>query len=336
MEEAQSSAAAAGSRDGPVRILSIDGGGIRGIIPARVLAEIEDRSGRPISKLFDLIAGTSTGGIIACALATPTLDGSPRYSAGHVGELYAREGPRIFHRSLRHRIRSLEGYLGPKYDPDALTGILEDELGDARLTDTLTDVLLTAYDLEGRRPYFFKSTRARVEPGRDAPLRVAALATSSAPSYFPPVLWEADTEDGSGTLVDGGVFATNPAMSAYAEMRRDHPAARLLVVSLGTGEQTRPIPFQAARGFGRVKWATRILDVVFDGVADTTDYHLRHLIGDRYRRLQIELGTGMGSDDLDDASEGNIDRLRRTAESLVRDRSEDIDAIIAAVAPGGD
>src|SRR5215211_5689037 len=98
-----------------MKVLAIDGGGIRGLIPALVLAEIERRTGRRIAALFDLIAGTSTGGILACALGRP--DAMP---AERVAAVYVEEGPRIFHRSLLKRITSVEGYLDERYDDRGL------------------------------------------------------------------------------------------------------------------------------------------------------------------------------------------------------------------------
>ena len=92
-----------------IRVLSIDGGGIRGIIPALMLGEIERRTNKPIAELFDLIAGTSTGGILALGLTVPGPDGKPKYCADELVQLYKEEGPRIFHRPTWHRIRSVGG-----------------------------------------------------------------------------------------------------------------------------------------------------------------------------------------------------------------------------------
>src|SRR3954451_3767492 len=109
-----------------MRVLTIDGGGIRGLIPALVLAEVERRTGRPIGACFDLIAGTSTGGIIACALARP--DPMP---AADIARIYLEDGPRIFHRDLLKRITSVEGFLDERYDDAGLNASLARHLGDA-------------------------------------------------------------------------------------------------------------------------------------------------------------------------------------------------------------
>src|SRR5680860_1310623 len=120
-----------------MRVLSIDGGGIRGLIPALVLAEVERRSGRRVWELFDLIAGTSTGGILACALCAP----NPLPAEQLVG-LYEDEGPAIFDRSVRQRIRSGEGLLDEKYGADALERALERFLSEKRLAESKPDLLV--------------------------------------------------------------------------------------------------------------------------------------------------------------------------------------------------
>jgi uncharacterized protein len=301
-------------------VLSIDGGGIRGIIPALVLAEVERRSGRRTFELFDLIAGTSTGGILACALCAP--DPLP---AEQLVAIYEEEGPRIFDRSLGQRIRSAEGLLDEKYDGAALDRALERFLSDKRLAESTPDLIVPAYDMSDPGPYFFKSRKAREDPAEDFTLSVVARATSAAPTYFEalPV--------GARALVDGGVFAVNPAMSALAEVLRFHPTAEVRLLSLGTGIRTRRRSFADIADWGLVEWARPILDVVFDGVSDAVDYQLRHALDpNRYWRLQVELTRA--NDDLDDASEENLAALRGHADELIAARSADIDGAIAALA----
>jgi uncharacterized protein len=312
-----------------MRVLSIDGGGIRGLIPALVLAEVERRTGRRIAELFDLVAGTSTGGILACALTAPSPDdpGRPRFSAEELSRLYETEGPNIFSRSLLKRITSIEGLIDERYDDDGLQGALDRFLGATRLRDALTPVLITAYDIEERAAFFFRSARAVRDPAYDFAMADVARATSAAPTYFEPAAVTAAAGGRAFALVDGGVFATNPAMCAFADVIRDGRAIEL-VASLGTGQHTRPLPLNEVRGWGELEWARPIIDVVFDGVADTVDFQLGQLLADGdYVRLQTELR--LASDDLDDASPENLARLRREAEGLIRAREADIDALCA-------
>src|SRR4051812_1971506 len=237
-----------------MKVLSIDGGGIRGLIPALVLAEIERRTGRRTAEMFDLIAGTSTGGVLACALSRRGGDGRPMYSADDVADLYVSEGPKIFDRSLVKTITSVGGLLDEKYDDAGLNAALEAYLGDARLKEVLADVMLTAYDIHDRFAFFFRSARARTDDEYDFSLRDAARATSAAPTYFEPT----EVTDAAGArtypLIDGGVYAVNPAMCAYAEVLGGGHELEVLA-SLGTGAQTRHYEFDDVRGWGQIEWA---------------------------------------------------------------------------------
>jgi uncharacterized protein len=291
-----------------VKVLSLDGGGIRGLIPALVLAEIERRTERRIADLVDMIAGTSTGGILACALGKP--DPLP---AAEVASLYVEEGPKIFDRSLLKQITSLGGYLDERYESKGLVRALERYLGDTPMTAATVPLLLTAYDTEARAIHLMRSEG---EHSGDTMVE-AAHATSAAPTYFEPV------QLGGATLIDGGVFAINPSLCAYAEVG----GTLDLLLSLGTGEHTRPLPYDKVKDWGQLEWARPVIDVVFDGGQDAVDLQLRALLSDRYIRLQTQLEAA--SDDLDDASTRNLDRLRTDAEALISRESALIDDVCA-------
>ena len=307
------------------RILSIDGGGIRGLIPALVLAEIERRAGKPVSELFDLVAGTSTGGILACGLTLPGEGPAPKYTAAELVEFYEREGPGIFSRSLGKQITSLGGVIDERYPSEPLRDALERAFGDTRLREALTRVLVTAYEIERRTPWFFRSERARTDPAYDFTMAEVALATSAAPTYFEPVkLADSVHPRDYYALVDGGVFAVNPGMCAWAEARALDLPDDTVVVSLGTGSLIRRIPYDDAKDWGLLEWAQPVLDIVFDGSSAVVDYQLDQVLGsERHFRLQTPLQTA--SDDLDDASEDNLRALRLEGEGLVERSGEQLD-----------
>jgi uncharacterized protein len=312
-----------------VKVLSIDGGGIRGLIPAVVLAAVEERCGKRIADAFDLLVGTSTGGILALALARA----DRQYMAKDLIELYEEDGPKIFHRSLLRRFESVDGYIDELYDHKALKESLRQHLGDARLKDASCHVFITAYELNLRKAFFFRSARATGEErasqppdAYDFPMAEVAHATSAAPTYFEPVRATSATGE-AYDLIDGGVFATNPAMCAYAELRKTGAASDPVFLSLGTGTQTRQhaIDPERARGWGKLGWVRPLIDIMFDGVSDTVEFELGQLLGERYVRLQTPLN--LASEALDDASDDNLRKLRQQGEELVAQSETQLDRL---------
>ena len=264
-------------------ILSIDGGGIRGIIPAMILAEIERRTGRRIAELFDLIAGTSTGGIIALGLTVPHRRQrlTPLYEASQLVSFYEEEGKEIFH-SFWQDVVSLHGLMEERYSSEPIERVLRKYLGEhTRLSQALTDVLITSYEIETCRPFFFtrRTARSKSEKHFDPRMWEVARATTAAPAYFAPFQIKRSSRSHLAplTFVDAGIFLNNPTLCAYTEAVGGHrlpapvpPAERpsggsrqserpvevrcsatgnsegveYLVVSLGTGEVNTAIPYE--------------------------------------------------------------------------------------------
>ncbi|MGE5372368.1 MAG: patatin-like phospholipase family protein [Solirubrobacterales bacterium] len=318
---------------GTVRILSIDGGGVRGILPAMMINELETRTGKPAAQLFDLIVGTSTGAMLALGLTKPGNGGRPQYSARDLVGLYEKESSKIFPRSFWHRVETAGGLIEEKYPADGLEAVLDKYFGSAKLSDALTGVMVTAYEIEGRKPWFFRSRNALDSKKRawDFPMKLVARAATAAPTYFEPVRVDSFSRGEHAALIDGGVFANNPAMCAYVEAKAIFPDAdRIVMVSLGTGEMVRPIPFDAAAKWGLLQWARPLLSVVFDGTDDTVDYQLRQLLQPRngeacYYRFQTRLDRG--NDDMDDSSRTNLLVLRLLAETLIQENDLLLDTV---------
>jgi len=319
-----------------VRILSIDGGGIRGVIPAVLLAEIEKKTGTSVAALFDLIAGTSTGGILALLLTASQADGSPRYRAEQLVEFYEREGPKIFDRSFWHRLLAIGNLKQEKYPETGIESVLAEYFGDCRLRDSLTDLLIPSYEIERRFPFFFRSSAARVREDYDFPMRDVARAASAAPTYFAPVKLHSGNTNAYYALIDGGVFANNPAACALVEAMTTHPEAEgCVLVSLGTGALTRSIPYADAKNWGLARWAKPVLDIVFEGVNSTVDYQMRQLLPDppggarSYFRFETTLDKFHQA--LDDASPENITALKCLGLKMAGERAKDIDELCEAL-----
>ncbi len=310
------------------KILSIDGGGIRGLIPALVLAEIERRTGKRIAEMFDMIAGTSTGGILGLGLAIPGDNGKPKYSAQELVQLYRDKGSTIFSRSSWQKLRSVSGIRDEKFSQEGVESVLKHYFGNYSLSDTLVDVLITSYDLERRSPYFFKSSKAKEDEGRNFLLWEAARATSAAPTYFEPLQLFARNNETYRALVDGGVFANNPSMCAFAEAS-SYGHSDLFVVSLGTGETNRPFPYNEAKDWGLIQWIKPIIDIMMDGNSDTVSYQIEQVISANPKSAYFRLQNALipGSEAMDDASPENMQRLQIVADDLITRENMNIGTI---------
>lgn len=314
------------------KILSIDGGGIRGVIPATILQYIEETKGKPIAEMFDLLVGTSTGGILAAGLAVQKSKSKkvPKFEAVELLNLYVEQGAKIFERSLWDGITSGGSLLEEKYSAKNLEKLLKQYFGDATLTDVVKPVMITSYDIEARAPYMFKTSRASENPGRNHLLRDVCRATSAAPTYFEPAL--TPTASGKGpkrALVDGGVFMNNPAAPALVEVLSENFGTldEILLVSLGTGENTRAIPYKEAKDWGKLGWVTKVIDIMMDGQADTSDFQCRQLLekqgsssNPRYFRFDTKLDIAL--DDIDAANAGNIRALQLEAQQIISDNAK--------------
>jgi len=316
---------------GRINVLSIDGGGIRGIIPATILAAIEEGVGRQLHEVFDLVAGTSTGGIIALGIGTTAKAGRPYRPADLVG-LYVENGPSIFKKDLITPVRS---FIGPKYSPGSLERALEKFFGDTDLASALTPLLVSSYDLAAQLPYFFKSHRIASDPTYNWKVRQIARATSAAPTFFPPLRLTGDGKEHA--LVDGGIFANNPGMAAYAEALNLYPdESEFFIVSVGTGDREDRITYAEAKGWGLIGWARQILPVIMDSVSEAVDYELDSVLGaasaQRHFRLQPRLT--IAANEMDDTTPENLNNLKLEAEEFLRKNGPTIQTICAELRSG--
>jgi uncharacterized protein len=319
------------------KILSIDGGGIRGIIPAMLLAEIERRAGKPIVQLFDLIAGTSTGGILALGLVKPHAGEStmPEYTAKALIQLYKEKGSTIFSTSLWDKVTNIAGLADQIYEASGIESVLQTYFGDTELKDALVPTMIAAYNIESRSAWFFNSFRAQTVPEYNFFMKDVARSTSAAPTYFEPAKIknvEKNELRAHYALIDGGVFANNPAMCAYVQAAKMFPDEdNIMVVSLGTGSQFKPIYYDAAKKWGKIGWAGPIIDILFDGSSSTVDYQLNMLLNSRskeksYFRFDEALDDKHNS--LDNATDKNIQYLIEFSDRLIRDRNDELNMVV--------
>jgi patatin-like phospholipase/acyl hydrolase len=348
------------------RILSVDGGGMRGLIPALVIADLERRlqegagPNARVADYFHMFAGTSTGGLVALSLTVPDLPDKPDrplITAKTLADLYTGDGPNIFHRTLWRKLRTLWGWIAPKYGSAPLEKAVEHRLGDkAKLADALRELVVVAYDMTASEPYFFKRWPAREElekegpkgtkekePTKNHPLVDAALATSAAPTYFP------SRKVDEHALVDGGVFAANPTIAAVVEAlkrRSDEPhhlsTDDLLVLSIGTGLHETHFNQGQVSGWGRLGWVfphdgePPILATVLGGASDGVDHWTETLLnepppphvtreeigrGPRFYRMQVDLNPAIQMDDYRDPA---LRALKAAGDELIAERETEL------------
>ncbi|MBD2299474.1 patatin-like phospholipase family protein [Nostoc sp. FACHB-190] len=380
----------------PFRILSLDGGGIRGIMSATMLKAIEQQINKPLHEYFNLIAGTSTGSILAAAIATGK-------KSQTIIDLYQQKSSRIFPYTSRFSSQRIPlilkyGLSAPKFSDSGLIQVLKENLGDTRLFDVNEPkLLITSYDTISREPIIFKSWR----PDKDYdnfPLWEICVSSASAPTYFPahkldriikgPVVdakpssvfldgtasyteniynntqititdglgkgqtrtitqykggkrealldspWETVPDNTAKysikciySAVDGGVAANNPSACAVAEaLRLGNRLEDITILSIGTGDRTRIIPFEKAEGWGLLQWAQPIIGILFDASSGVHQYITEQVVPDhQILRLQFKLDrelTGKPlSDDIDDVSTENLENLVNAANAYLQQPS---------------
>lgn len=292
-------------------ILSVDGGGIRGIIPAIILAEIEKRTGKRVCEIFDLIAGTSTGGIVVAGLCKK---GKPQYSANDLFDLYQEYGPYIFKSSFIRR--SILSWLrDAQYSHNNIEFVLDKYFGEDILKNTSSNLLITSYDINNNCPFLFKSWR---EDRNFIKIKDALRASTVAPTYFIPKQLKIDQMN--RVLVDGGLFANNPAACAYASGKRLFPNDDLVLLSIGTGRTDTSIKYANSMKFGKIGWIQPLLDLMFASSLDAVNYQLGKVMGDKYVRLQSQLK--IASAELDDTTSKNMKSLQKEANAIIEDNQK--------------
>lgn len=271
-----------------VRILSIDGGGIRGILPGIVLSQLEKKLQKKVkdpklrlSDMFDFMAGTSTGGILTLAYLTPNKKNRPKLTASEAVNLYLDRGDEIFDTSLWQRLKSKNGIMDEKYDASELEEALDDTFGESKLSNLLKPCIISSYDIRNGKPHFFKQHKAKKHEIDNFKVKDVARATSAAPTYFET----ARVKNDIGTpyaLIDGGVFVNNPALAAYSEVRSlkfdniGHlPTAKdMMIISIGTGSISKSYEYKKAKDWGAIGWIKPIIEIMMSGNSKTVHYHL--------------------------------------------------------------
>ncbi|KAL5705881.1 Proteolipid protein 2 [Ranunculus cassubicifolius] len=339
-----------------VTILSIDGGGVRGIIPGTVLAFLEaqlqklDGEDARLADYFDVIAGTSTGGLVTAMLTTPNEQNRPLFAAKDINNFYLNHCPKIFPRGRCHILSCLTKFIssilmGPKYDGLYLHKILKEKLGETRLRDTLTNVAIPTFDIKNLQPTIFSTYEVQRDPSLDVRLADICIGTTAAPTYLPAHHFTNTDSQGKVrefNLIDGGVTANNPALIAICEVTKQahykNPDffpikamdyGRFLVISVGTGSPKTEGKYTAkmASKWGILGWLTAcnsspLVDVFTESSADLVDYNLSVFFQalncqDKYLRVQDDtLGATESSTDI--STKENLETLVQVGGRLLK------------------
>lgn len=284
------------------RILSIDGGGLRGIIPVQILKHIETITGKNIIDCFDLFAGTSTGGLISTGITVKGKNGfSPKHTINDIERIYLEQGKNIFpiknkfHKWYRNQSWS---YLNkPQFKADGLKLVLEKLLLDSnniplRINDCLKPIFIPTYDLSTNSPLFFKSRYASHDSKLNAKLIDVCLSTSAGPTYLPPHSFNYPHQFGrlsteKITTIDGGIFMNNPSMGALVEILKhktdkfyNYPNLKeeeIFILSIGTGHHSKDISDNSAK-WGKLKWIKPSIDIMMWGNNQAVDYQAKEVL----------------------------------------------------------
>ncbi|PAN35825.1 hypothetical protein PAHAL_6G237300 [Panicum hallii] len=335
-----------------VTVLSIDGGGVRGIIPAIILSFLEEKlqeldgPDARIADYFDVVAGTSTGGLLTAMLTAPGKNGRPLFDAKDLAQFYIDHSPKIFPQKnwiLSKIFGTLRMVRGPKYDGKYLHALLRQYLGDLRLDKALTNVIIPTFDIAFLQPTIFSSFELKQRPDKNALLSDISIGTSAAPTFFPAHYFE--TKDANGStrafnLVDGGLAANNPTLCAMNQVTKDiilgdgdffpvKPVdyGKFMVISLGCGSNRKSrYSAKAAAKWGIFNWLIKdgtapIIDMFNAASGDMVDIHLCVLFralrsSHNYLRIQYDQLTGSAGS-IDDCSKENVDKLVKIGKDLL-------------------
>jgi uncharacterized protein len=327
-------------------LLTIDGGGIRGLVPAAILDYLEKRIQEfqgdkkiRIGKLVDLVAGTSTGSIVGSLSILPCDKDpkTPKYTMEEIINLYIGMGPQVFKEHFWHNVKTLWGLIGPKFPASNIENPLLQIEGFTKMKDLVKPCLFTGYDIDRRRVNIYTNADEGKKYG-EYYLKDIIRGSTAIPAYFPPAYFR----DGIDihTIVDGGVFANNPSMVTYIEASKtwfdgkkpkDLSPKDLLVISLGTGAGKRKrYDYNKAKRFGKIQWVLPIIDVLLSGSSDVVDYEMDKLFKaykkpENYLRINPPLHYSTAPST--DASKENIENLLKDVKTYIENNQDFLDEL---------
>lgn len=284
------------------RILSLDGGGIRGIYIAQLLAEIEKDTGKSIHSFFDLIVGTSTGGIIALALSI----GIP---AQEIVELYMDNSKKIF-KPLHKLFFKKIPYASCKYDNSGLQELVKQKFKEKKLKDAMVMLCITSVEHRNAEPKVYKTPHnEKIHVDGEKEMWKVAMVTSAAPTYFP-----ASYEFADACNLDGGLWANNPVMVGILEaLDNKCSLEKIKVLSIGTGENPYNIQNDVAAYGNLLRWKSDFINLFMNVQTRAAHNSAKYLIKDNLTRIDFLIQKEYCKIDLDSTDKKSLQELKRNA-----------------------
>ena len=319
-----------------INILSLDGGGVKSITSLKIVEYIENKTGKKITDLFDVVDGTSSGGILALYLTMPESENSKvsKYKASDIIKLFESDSRRIFKpRPISMVVPTcvLQAFM-PAYETKNPEDVFFERFKNTRLSNSVVDTIILSFSPENARPFLFNSNDKLTN---DTLIKDVAVSTVSAPFYFSPMKYENKACPDVKTLIDGGLITKNPSLLTYLQLKKLYPNAEINIVSIGAGIQNKDYyNYKTMKTWGFAKLVVPTLTFMLDGGTNTVDEYMKQLIDnngkDHYYRFQIPLNSKVdGSNNrMDDPSEKNLAILKGIAGKYIIQHKTEIDTMI--------
>lgn len=322
-------------------ILSIDGGGIRGIVPAAVLSYLEEKiqdvmgdNRIRIGNLVDFVAGTSTGSIVGSLMLLPnSTKMTPKYKMSEIVQMYFDLGDDVFKKHFWHNLKTMWGIFGPQFPNSNIEEPLFNFFGHHKLDDLLKPCMFSGYDITKRRVNFY-TNRDENKKYAHYYVKDVVRGSTSIPAYFKPAFFQDGVD--INTIVDGGLFANNPAMSAYVEVSKTlfnnrkitkrYDPHNLIILSLGTGEiNQKSYKYKKVKRWGKAQWMLPSLDVLLTSHSEVTNYQMEKLFEaydfkHNYKRINPPIR--IASSSALDASKNNLTNLLKDVNRYIEENKE--------------
>jgi len=312
-----------------IRILSLQGGGMLGLVELAALEWLEKKSGKPIAELFDIVAGTSTGSIIGAGLLTPDIHGNPKYTASDLRKIYLDGSTSVFHKSIWSMLFTANGLFGAQFPSQPRRSYLDALYGDTHFQDLLRPMLVPVFDVLNNQPIIHLNWYSSWEPTLNH--RVADLinGATSTPVLFAPLFIRDTTGKLESIFADGGAFLNNPSLAASLITSVHYPDHKLIIVSLGINDLRRPSNMTLLRNGGIMGWGISYLtEVLVNGATrwrkELLDeaLHLRFWENDQVFDIYAQIPPNVKGSLISAHDPESLEAINQIAENMIQENRE--------------